>query len=176
VNQLASGWSVSGVTIIQDGTPLSVYDNRGGSIFGLVPGLVNSRAEFCTGMGPGNSATSGSVEQRLGGANGGPGWINKNAFCSVPVVGNGTGYGDSGLGILLGPGQFNWDISLIKTTKVGGIREDAALQFRAEFFNAFNHAQFNNPSVTDISIPVAGQITSTSVNPRLVQFALKYIF
>ncbi len=50
------------------------------------------------------------------------------------------------------------------------------MQFRAEFFNAFNHAQFNNPSVMDISITVAGQITSTSVNPRLMQFALKYIF
>jgi hypothetical protein len=174
--KLATGWSFSGVTTVQDGTPLSVYDNRGGSIFGLVPGLVNSRAEYCTGKGPGNAGTSGSVEQRLGGANGGPGWINQAAFCSVPVVGNGTGYGNSGLGILLGPGQFNWDVSVIKTTKVGGIREDATLQFRTEFFNAFNHAQFNNPSVTDISIPVAGQITSASVNPRLIQFALKYAF
>ena len=86
----------------------------------------------------------------------------------------------SGLGIILGPGQFNWDISLIKTTKVGGLREDATLQFRTEFFNAFNHAQFSNPnagnSSSDISIANVGQITSTSVNPRLIQFALKYIF
>ena len=50
--------------------------------------------------------------------------------------------------------------------------------FRAEFFNLFNHAQFNNPAVVDFSkaSTTFGQITSTSVNPRLIQFALKYVF
>ena len=37
-------------------------------------------------------------------------------------------------------------MALVKTTKVGGLREDATLQFRTEFFNAFNHPQFNNPA------------------------------
>ncbi len=186
--KMANGWSVSGVTIAQDGTPLSVYDQRGGSIFGFGSGnLVTSRAQFCPGKGPANVATPGGVEQRLGGLNGGPGYINVNAFCAIPTIGgvNGVGagtiYGDSGLGIILGPGQFNWDISLIKTTKVGGLHEDATLQFRTEFFNAFNHAQFSNPNAgnsqqPDISLANVGQITSTSVNPRLIQFALKYIF
>jgi hypothetical protein len=98
-------------------------------------------------------------------------------------VGNGTGWGNSGLGILLGPGQFNWDMSLTKVTKVGGIHENATVQFRAEFFNAFNHPQFNPPgsgtnglSTIDISSSNVGQITSASVNPRLIQFALKYVF
>ena len=122
-------------------------------------------------------------------ANGGQGCFNKSAFygtgtngacaaagATFPTVGDGTGYGNSSLGILLGPGQFNWDMSLTKTTKVGGIREDATLQFRTEFFNAFNHAQFNNPAVVDVSKATFGQITSTSVNPRLIQFALKYAF
>jgi hypothetical protein len=80
------------------------------------------------------------------------------------------------MGIVSGPGQFNWDMSLTKSTKVGGIREDAMLQFRTEFFNAFNHPQFSNPAVTDVSKGTFGQITSSSVNPRLIQFALKYIF
>jgi hypothetical protein len=88
----------------------------------------------------------------------------------------GTGYGNAGYGILLGPGQFNWDMTLQKTTKVGGIHEDATLVFRTEFFNAFNHAQFNNPGVVDVSKANVGQITSSSVNPRLIQFALKYVF
>jgi hypothetical protein len=133
-------------------------------------------------MSAANAATSGSVEQRLGGANsGGQGWFNKAAFCAPlvsPLAGDGlaTGYGNSSLGIVLGPGQFNWDMSLTKTTKVGGIREDATLQFRTEFFNTFNHAQFSNPAVVDISKGTFGQITSTSVNPRLIQFALKYAF
>jgi len=66
---------------------------------------------------------------------------------------------------------------LLKTTKVGGLREDATLQFRTEFFNAFNHPQFNNPAVVDVSKTTTfGQITTTSVNPRLIQFALKYVF
>ena len=59
------------------------------------------------------------------------------------------------------------------------------LQFRAEFFNLFNHSQFGNPGTQGVGVaPVAnnigagnfGQITSLSVNPRLMQLALKYVF
>jgi len=67
-------------------------------------------------------------------------------------------------------------MSLTKTTKVGGIHEDATLQFRTEFFNTFNHPQFSSPAVVDISKGTFGQITTTSVNPRLIQFGLKYAF
>ena len=80
------------------------------------------------------------------------------------------------MGTLLGPGQFNFDISIQKLTVVGGIHEGAALQFRADFFNAFNHPQFADPNSVDISTPAFGQITASSVNPRLIQFSLKYIF
>jgi hypothetical protein len=133
-------------------------------------------------MSAANAASAGSDEQRLGGKNGGSGWFNPAAFLtaafpSVPAaVGTGTGWGTSSPGIVSGPGNFNWDMSLTKTTKVGGIREDATLQFRTEFFNTFNHPQFSNPAVTDVSKGTFGQITSASVNPRLIQFALKYIF
>ena len=93
---------------------------------------------------------------------------------------SGTYYGNSGLGIVLGPGQNNWDMSLSKVTMVGGLREDATLQFRAEFFNTFNHPQFNNPNNSTGSVNfnsgVYGQISQASVNPRLLQFALKYAF
>jgi hypothetical protein len=177
--KLASGWVLSGVTIVQDGTPLTVTDTRGGTVYGFGgAGNEVSRAQYCAGMGASNAASTGSVQQRLGGANGGQGWFNKSAFCTIPAVGSdgSTGYGDSSIGIVLGPGQFNWDLSLTKTTKVGGIREDATLQFRSEFFNTFNHPQFNNPAVVDFSKGTFGQITSTSVNPRLIQFALKYAF
>jgi hypothetical protein len=189
LDKLTSGWGVSGVTIIQDGTPFTVTDTRGGTIYGFGAGGAMSTAEYCPGMGAANAASPGSVEQRLGGKNGGPGWFNPGAFYStgtnggcatagagLPPIGNGTGYGDSSVGILLGPGQFNWDMTLTKTTKVGGIREDGTLQFRTEFFNAFNHPQFNNPAVVDVSKSNAGVITTTSVNPRLIQFALKYSF
>ena len=105
--------------------------------------------------------------------------MNANAFTATPtggIYGNGTGFGNSGLGILYGPGQFNFDTALVKNIRVGGIHEEAALQFRAEFFNIFNHPQFSNPGVLDVSQPNFGWITSTSVNPRLIQLALKYNF
>jgi hypothetical protein len=51
------------------------------------------------------------------------------------------------------------------------------LEFRAEFFNAFNHSQFANPSANVASGPQSfGVITSETVGPRIVQFALKYSF
>ena len=87
----------------------------------------------------------------------------------------GFGRGNSGVGIVLGPGQANFDATLSKITRVGGIHENANLQFRAEFFNVFNHPQFSNPA-NNLANGNFGQITSTSVNPRLVQLALKYIF
>jgi hypothetical protein len=180
VGKFTNGWSLAGVTVVQDGLPLTITDTRGGAIYGTVN---TSTAQFATGMTAANVATSGGDEARLGGAiNGGPGWFNKAAFSTVPVVGaingvgGGTGWGNSGVGINLGPGQFNFDSSIVKTTKVGGLHEDAALVFRAEFFNAFNHAQFNTPVSTDVSSPTFGQITQTAVNPRLIQFALKYVF
>jgi len=175
--KLLGGWNLSGVTIVQGGTPITVTDSRGGSIYGFGAGTgETSTAEFCPGMGSANAGTAGGVEARLGGLSGGPGYLNKAAFCTTPAIGDGTGYGNSPLGLILGPGQFNWDMSLVKTTRVGGLREDATLQFRTEFFNAFNHAQFNNPTVLDVSKTTFGQITSTSVSPRLIQFALKYAF
>jgi hypothetical protein len=55
------------------------------------------------------------------------------------------------------------------------LREDANLEFRAEFFNALNHPQFGIPNVTSSS-SAFGTITSTTVGPRVIQFALRYAF
>jgi hypothetical protein len=182
---LARGWRVSGETTIQDGTPLSIVDSGLGTIFGSP---VTGPAEYAGGVNRGIVPAPGSIQSRA--LNG---WINLSAFCasnatsgcatsSVGIGGaaGGLGYGNAGLGTLLGPGQNNWDISVSKITKVGGLREDATLEFRTELFDAFNHPQFSNPnlggSTIDISSPNSNQITSLSVNPRLIQFALKYSF
>jgi len=172
--KLLSGWNLSGVTTIQDGTPLTITDKNGATIYGL----TTSRAQMCAGKTYADIPTAGDLDTRLGGVSGGPGFFSPTAFCTsqLPKIGDGTGFGNSGIGVILGPGQFNWDVSLAKTTRVGGIREDGTLQFRAEFFNIFNHAQFSNPAVAVDSAASFGQITSTSVNPRLIQFALKYAF
>jgi hypothetical protein len=71
-----------------------------------------------------------------------------------------------------GDGLNNWDISVVKNI---GIAERARLQFRAEFNNALNHAQFSNPNTTPTSSSF-GRVTSTSQWPRTIQFALKTLF
>jgi hypothetical protein len=178
--KLLGGWNLSGVTTVQSGQPLNVLDSQGGTIYcggcSAAFSNVQSRAQMAAGATYADVPTSGGVEARLGGISGGPGYINAAAFGALPGIGDGTGFGNSGIGILRGPGQFNFDASAIKTTRVGGIRENATLQFRAEFFNIFNHPQFANPVSTDVSQPNFGWITGTSVNPRLIQFALKYVF
>jgi len=75
--------------------------------------------------------------------------------------------------MMLGPGQFNWDISIIKNTR---LTERQAVQFRAEFFNAFNHPQFGNPGLARDTANSFGVISATSTNPRLIQLALRYSF
>jgi len=70
-----------------------------------------------------------------------------------------------------GPGINNWDMSLQKDTR---LTESKTLQLRAEFFNAFNHAQFGNPS-GNISSGAFGLVTGAA-SPRIGQVALKLIF
>jgi hypothetical protein len=172
VGKLANGWNLSGVTVAQDGFPQTITDANAGNIYGNVQ---LSTANYAAGAGPASVPTPGGDTSRLGVIAGTTGWFNKAAF--APVASSGAnGYGNSAYGIVLGPGQFNWDISLIKTTKVGGINENATLIFRSEFFNAFNHPQFNPPVSNDVTASTFGVINSASVNPRLIQFALKYVF
>jgi hypothetical protein len=162
------GWNLSGVTTIQDGTPLTITDSRAGTIFGITGANNTSQtAQLAPGATYASVASSGGIESRLSD------YFNVNALAPPPVIGNGTGYGNSGVGILLGPGQFNFDASLIKNTR---IKESQNIQFRAEFFNLFNHPQFANPALALSTPATFGHITSSSVNPRIIQFALKYIF
>ena len=179
LDKFVDGWDLSGVTTVQNGTPLTPVDSRGGAVYGA-PTAV-STGQYCAGMGPANLATSGSLDSKvISGLTGGAGYLNgrtQGVFCTPPAIGSdgSTGFGDAGLSTILGPGQFNWDVSLSKLTTVGGLREDATLLFRAEFYNLFNHPQFSNPNLS-VSSAAFGQITTMSVNPRLIQLGVKYIF
>ncbi|HXQ26849.1 MAG TPA: carboxypeptidase regulatory-like domain-containing protein [Candidatus Acidoferrales bacterium] len=88
-------------------------------------------------------------------------------------LGCGTLYGNSGVGVMRGPDQVNFDMALAKTTN---ITEGTRLEFRAEFYNAFNHTQFNSPLSTAVNNPNFGVINSTSVPPRVIQFGAKFVF
>ena len=81
--------------------------------------------------------------------------------------------GDGGIGNLRGPDQVNFDFALLKNFR---LTERHKLQFRAEFFNLFNHPQFALPG-GGVDEPGGAAITSTLLdNEREIQFGLKWSF
>ncbi|HXA51894.1 MAG TPA: hypothetical protein VNV86_16365 [Candidatus Acidoferrum sp.] len=81
-------------------------------------------------------------------------------------------YGNAGYNLLWGPGQQNWDISLVKNTV---IRERGNLELRMDAFSAFNHPTFNNPAADITNTAAVGRITSAGGN-RTVQIGAKLSF
>jgi hypothetical protein len=79
--------------------------------------------------------------------------------------------GNGGRGTIVGPGVNNWDFSLQKDFS---IKEEVKLEFKAEFFNAFNHAQFVGLGL-DIRAATFGRLTSAR-SPRSIQFGFKLKF
>ena len=201
VGKLISGWNLSGVATVQNGLPMTFVDGGAGSAYGTQGTGTTSgfgRAQLCPGKTYADIATPGGIESRLGGYSGGPGYFNASAFCAAPaIMPDGvtittqaacptcaTLFGNTGAGILLGPGQVNFDASLLKTTK---LTERTTLQFRAEFFNLLNHPQFSNldpgsgtgGTLSSLPQPLTqgqGTFVSTNVNPRIIQLGLKIIF
>lgn len=156
-----SHWQFSGESVMQSGVPLTVTDSTAGSIYGNLAGF--SRAE-CTGENP---ASSGSLTNRLNG------YFNPAAFSAPPAIGDGSGFGNCGVGILRGPSQMNLDLGILRNIRLS---ESSSLQFRAEFFNFTNTPKFAKPVSDFAAGPAFGLISSTMSNPRIIQFALKYSF
>jgi hypothetical protein len=162
------GWTLAGIIIVQSGLPMTLTDPNGGGVFGHA---APSTVTLCPGASYVALVTQGNTGSRLNH------WIDSAAICAPPPIGSdgSTAYGSAGQSIMQGPGQFNTDFSLGKTFRVGGLREDAVIAFRTEFYNALNHPQFSNPG-TSLNTATFGVITQNSVAPRLIQFALKYLF
>ncbi len=95
-------------------------------------------------------------------------WINASCFVAPPA----GELGDASRVPAVGPDFVNTDFSVIKQFE---LPREMGLNFRAEFFNLFNHAQFGMP-VNDVSAIGFGSVNSTVNNPRLVQLALKLTF
>jgi hypothetical protein len=164
-NALVSGWSVNSIVTIQSGFPftpqLSYNPSNNGDTRNPVRPFVNPAF-----TGP---VILGKPAQ----------WFNPNAFLAPPA---GSGfYGNLGRDTLIGPGLATWDFSAFKTTT---LRERLALQFRAEFFNLLNRANFNTPNLITFTSSASGTkvsgtaatITSTSTTSRQIQFGLKLIW
>jgi Carboxypeptidase regulatory-like domain len=169
VGKALSGWGASGVTTYQSGFPLSFTDTRAGTAFGSIQ---PAGANLCPGMTIANIRTPGSI------ANNVTHFFNKNAFCAPPLAGaagSGTLYGNLAPDIMLGPPESDWDIAILKNTAIGGLSEKGSLQFRTEFFNAFNHPVFAAPGTVANSSSF-GVFSSTINAPRIIQFGLKYLF
>ncbi len=166
------GWAVSGVTTIQSGRRLNLTFADPNNVFGIGTGALNTDpAQIASGCTAGQLVTSGSVQSKLSN------YFNVACFTTPPVIGDdgkATTFGNAGPGIVGGPDQVNFDFALIKRTTFGS-EERRNLEFRAEFFNIFNHTQFANPDAA-FNHPTFGVIQATSVAPRIIQLALKLNF
>src|SRR5215204_4111794 len=169
---LLNNWQLNGILTLQTGTPFSVVDIVGNNII--------QRANFASGF-SGSILTSGSTQSRLNG------YFNTAGFAvSRPILaGTNLGtpnnptfdrtnpFGNTPRNFLYGPGQKNMDFSVVKFIP---ITETVRGEFRTEFFNLFNWANFANPN-SNIAVPSTfGRITGTSAGPRVIQFALKLNF
>lgn len=191
LGRLLSGWSVAGVTTFQSGQKLTILESNELNAFGIV-GTDQDRAQV-SGCTTSQLVTKGSVTSRLNG------YFNSSCFTAPPIIGAdgvATAFGNGGIGNVVGPAQQDFDISIIKKIALGN-SEARSLEFRAEFYNAFNTPSFGLPPTLDAGSvclvgvdcisattgvvgfnpdPAFGVISTTNVAPRIIQFALKLYF
>jgi hypothetical protein len=157
VRSAIGGWETTGIMQIQSGEPITVV--AGADI--SQTGLDNDRGSRVNGVNPYGNNSCGSISPCVS-------WLNPAAF-TPPVTGTA---GNIGKGSLSAPGLFNWNVGLLKTLPLG--TERVRLQFRAEYFNVTNKANFDAPA-TSLSGAGFGAITAAG-DPRIGQLALKLLF
>lgn len=154
---IIGGWQLTGIANAYTGTPLTVLAGKDQSR----TALNTDRANRVPSTDAYGANACGSTARCVN-------YLNPGAF-SMPAIGT---FGTTRKGILRGPGYFDWDMGLFKNFPLPV--EHAQLQFRAEFFNAFNRANFLDPN-TSVATAGFGQIRSAS-DPRIGQLALKISF
>lgn len=161
VNAFVSGWTANTIVTLQSGFPftpqLSYNPSNNGDTKNPVRPFVNPAF---TGR-----VIEGKPTQ----------WFNPAAFIAPPA--NSGFYGNLGRDSLIGPGIATWDVSMLKDTP---LHDRLNLQFRSEFFNILNRANYNTPNLVVFTpsgvSPTAGVITSTSTTSRQIQFALRLLW
>lgn len=148
---VAGSWSASGALTLQSGGPFTVRAGQDNSL----TGIGADRADLV-----GDAARPAGVDPVLR-------FFNTAAFVHGP---EGT-FGTSGRNNLIGPGLANVDMALSKSFI---LPNEWRIQFRGEFFNMFNRANFGNPNAT-LTAGTYGRITTAS-DPRIIQFGLKFAF
>ncbi len=178
VQKLRNGWSISGIVTLQSGLPFSILDNDAGTLFG--PATLYATANLATGTTLKDAVRGGSVSGRINE------FFTTKAFVPAPFVpdgglidgqypvsGGGTIFGSLGRNVLRGPDQRVVDVAAIKATP---LTEHVRLVFRWEVFNVLNRANFANPSNDVSTSSTFGVISALTVNPRIMQYALKLQF
>jgi hypothetical protein len=162
-NRLTRGWKVSGITSFTTGVPVQISEPDDQSLLGST----------------GNSPQAGSTDEPnytpgkiLNNTNprDGQTYFNTSLFSEEPLGGQGT----SSRRFFHGPGVNNWNLALLKDVK---LRESVSLEFRGEFFNVFNHAQFYGGVNGDFNAgPGAFGMVTSAAAPRIGQVAVKLRF
>jgi hypothetical protein len=157
--KLWGGWQVAGILTARGGLPLTVTSTQGVQS----TGTGNRPNRICDGR-----LSNPTIDR----------WFDTNCFVQTTDT-TGT-YGDSGRGVIRGPGSFNIDASLIKNTRIGRY----TTEIRVEAFNLLNHPQFGNPNTT-VGNAAYGTISTMLSSPscslcgtveRQVQLAIKVRF
>ncbi len=150
LSRLVGGWEFDGIGTLQSGLPYSLSLNQG-----VNNGAPSWPDRICSG------ALSNPDPSR---------WFNTNCFVAPPA----NTYGNAARGLLFGPKLVEFDVSMVKNTK---LTERFNLQFRADAFNVFNTPSFSVAGLnSSIGSPTAGEITSTNIDNREFQFALTLTF
>lgn len=151
LNQVIGGWQVNGIAQFQTGFPITVL-RTGDPLAVGTDGAVRPDA-VCNPNLPAGERT-----------------LNR-FFDTACFVAPADRFGSAGRSTVTGPGVHLWDLSLFKNFT---IRERASVQFRSEFFNAFNHPNWNAPG-RNLGAGGFGVISGAQ-DPRIIQFALKVLF
>jgi carboxypeptidase family protein len=149
LRMIASDWRFSPILRLRSGTFMTITTTTDVAL----TGISNQRVSQLMANVYGNKTPSN--------------YLNSQAF-ALPATGT---LGNVGASTVQGPGYWTLDIALARTVKV---RENQRVEFRAEAFNLTNSVRYNNPT-SNLSTNTFGQITS-ALDPRIMQFALKYVF
>ena len=168
VGHVLGGWEVSGISVFEKGLPTTITQfNDPFNSFDWAPGTPNT---FPDGIGIDPSPISPRPDMVAGASCSGPGTVAKfiNTAAFVDAAGH---FGNAGRGVCTGPGLNNWDIAALRNIK---FTERLNMQFRAEFFNAFNHVSYAGFN-SNVDSSKFGRLTSGH-DPRIIQLGLKLYF
>jgi hypothetical protein len=162
-NQATAGWALSGITRISTGLPVTLINPNDTALIGSYNNGVNGVGFSDLDVAPG------PLELNSNPRNGRP-YFNTSLFSLPPLGSPGT----ASRRLFYGPGTDNWDMALLKDTR---LTESKTLELRLETFNIWNHAQFFGANSVDgnINDSTFGQVIQ-AMSPRLIQAALRIRF